>query len=70
MPFDDVKGLLASRTFWGIVLMVVGLFNKPLAEALDAESLTGAIELVFGAVGAVLAIVGRVKAVKSIRGIV
>lgn len=71
MPgFEDAKGLLTSKTFWGVILMVLGLFNKPVADALGADALSGMFESVFGAVGAVLAIYGRIKAAKSIKGIV
>lgn len=71
MPgFDDAKGLLTSKTFWGVILMVVSLFAKPIAEAVNADALSAMFEAVFAAVGAVLAVWGRIKAAKSIRGIV
>lgn len=70
MAFEDVKGLLTSKTVWGVIFMVLGFVAKPYADALDPDSMVSMFDAVFVAVGAVLGIVGRIKAVKSIRGIV
>lgn len=70
MAFDDVKGILLSKTVWGVVLMVLGFVAKPYADALDPDSLVSMFDAVFVAVGAILGIVGRIKAAKTIKGIV
>ncbi len=67
---DDWKGLLLSKTVWGVILMIIGIFAKPYADALDPDSIVGMFDLVFQAVGAILAIYGRLVAVKKIKGIV
>jgi hypothetical protein len=68
---DDVKGLFASKTFWGALVAglasILGIWGKELSP----EDQTRLVELgaaLVGALGALLAIVGRVTATKTIRG--
>ena len=60
---DPTKGLFASKTFWGVVMMLVAttgetLFGLPLDDLLgdDVAQSLGTIG------GAVLAVYGRIKA--------
>ena len=64
---NEAKSLLLSKTFWGIVLTVVGFFAKDYANALDPDSIVSMFDAVLVAVGAVLAVYGRIKAVKSVK---
>jgi hypothetical protein len=69
---NGVKGLLTSKTVWGVILMILGTFFKWTGE--DVRFLTEAAvniaSLGLEFVGAVLAVYGRMRAEKSIKGIV
>ncbi|MBX6773035.1 MAG: chitosanase [Chloroflexi bacterium] len=66
---NQYKPLLTSKTFWGVVLMLVGSII-PRVGVIDAQQLADASGLVLDAVGAVLAIYGRITARKVIDGVV
>lgn len=62
----EAKSFLASKTLWGVLLMVAGSvlgFNVP--EGVDQE-LANISSTVLEAVGAILAIYGRLKAEKKL----
>lgn len=62
------KGLLQSKTIWGIILLIAGpLLAKYGITSDDAQH---AVSLITEAVGAVIAIYGRIVATKPIGGVV
>jgi hypothetical protein len=64
----DTKGLLASKTVWGTVVMIIATalsFFK-----IDIGDQAGWVEAGMSLAGASLAIYGRIKAVKKISGVV
>lgn len=68
---NDVKGLLRSKTVWGVILMILGTFFQWSSE--DVKFLTEAavniVSLGLDLTGAVLAVYGRMKAEKNIKGV-
>ena len=54
---DEAKNLLLSKTFWGVVVMVVAVFSHNFSD-----KLAGGVDEIIAAVGAVLALYGRYKA--------
>ena len=69
---SEFKGLLTSRTVWGVILMILGTFFKWNSEDVRflTEAAVNVASLGLELTGAVLAIYGRMKAEKSIKGIV
>jgi len=69
---SEYKSLLTSKTVWGVILMILGTFFKWNNE--DVRFLTEAavniVSLAMEMTGAVLAVYGRMKAEKSIKGVV
>jgi hypothetical protein len=65
---NDVKGILLSKTFWGIVLMLLAKFVPHLA-GISAEDVVEVVSAVLTAVGAVVALIGRITAKATIKGI-
>jgi len=67
-----VKGMLMSKTVWGVLLMILGTFFKWTGE--DVKFLTevavNIVSLGTELVGAVLAVYGRMVAEKNIKGVV
>lgn len=66
----ESKGLLSSKSFWGVVLMVLAIFSErwfgfDLGEA--TQSFLSEQLVVIA--GAALAIYGRVRAEKKIEGV-
>lgn len=63
----DTKNFLASKTIWGVVVTLAGVFG--VADLLPenfADRMTDAINLGISLVGAVVAIYGRFKADKPV----
>lgn len=62
--FDESKSLFASKTFWGVVISLIGLLNAPgwLLETINADDLAKIADTGFEAVGLLLALIGRIKA--------
>ncbi len=65
---EETKGLLLSRTTWGVAMQVVSAVSLKLGY--DIGDTGGWVDLAIGVVGACLAIYGRMKAVKKISGAV
>lgn len=69
---EEVKGLLKSRTVWGVIIMIAGSLlgwsTEVQTEITDSAMLI--VSAVLEAGGAALAIYGRVKATKTIQGAV
>lgn len=68
---NEWKGLLKSKTVWGVICMIVGSFLGWGAEV-QAEVADNVMLIVSGAFdifGAGLAIYGRVKAKAEIKGV-
>ena len=69
---ENWKGLLSSKTVWGVIVMVIGTALGWGAEA--QEVITTSVMLIVSGVleilGAVLAIYGRIKAEKRIGSVV
>lgn len=67
---DEVKGLLASRTFWGIFVSMLGKLLAAVAGVeIDDETqaqLVQVIMLFVSGVGDLFALYGRIKATKKI----
>lgn len=62
----QVKSFIASKTIWGVILMIAGsIFGYNIPEGADQE-LAGIASVVMESVGAVLALYGRIKADKKI----
>ncbi|MEM4234448.1 MAG: hypothetical protein QXU75_04815 [Candidatus Methanomethylicaceae archaeon] len=64
-----MKGLLTSKTFWGLVILLAARFVPALADV-SGEEIAHAFDLILTGVGALLAIYGRVVATKKIKGLV
>lgn len=66
---DEVKPLLASKTFWGAIIGVLaagaGLFHYTITPA-DQASIIDLIVGVSGIAGSLIAIYGRIVASKQI----
>lgn len=60
----DVKGLLQSKTVWGVILQMVALVA--ISQGWDIGDADGWVELITGGVGFALALYGRITAVKRI----
>lgn len=67
--WDETKGLLASKTFWGLVLLIAARFVPDLG-VVSGDELAQAFELILSGVGTLLALYGRIKARKTIKGLV
>lgn len=65
---EDVKGILQSKTVWGVIVMVLATLTPRLG--LDIGDQTGLVTDITALIGAILAIYGRVKAVKKVGGVV
>jgi len=65
---EDVKGLLQSKTVWGVIVMVLATLTPRLG--LDIGDQTGLVADITALIGAILAIYGRIKAVKKVGGVV
>lgn len=66
---DDVKHILASRTFWGAAIAALATGLRWLGYELNAVDQTMVVDSVFTVItvaGSLLAIYGRVKATKTI----
>lgn len=66
---NGVKGLVASKTFWGAALAVVGSIAGLLGYGFSPEEQKAVIEIgttLATAFGGLFAIYGRVKATKKI----
>ncbi|MGR9413735.1 hypothetical protein GR211_22160 [Rhizobium leguminosarum] len=66
---NDVKGILQSKTIWGLIIAALGtLLNKYGYEvsALDQAALVDQIALVMQVVGWLVAFYGRIRATKVI----
>jgi len=67
---NDAKGLLQSKTVWGVILMVFAFFAPKLGLDLNAETQSVISDQLVTIVGAVLAIIGRVNASKDVNGVI
>lgn len=65
------KGLVTSKTFWGVVVMLVGtaLGWSPADQAATTNDVMTVVQGVATVAGAALAIYGRIKATKKIAGL-
>ena len=66
---NGTKSILASRTFWGALLVILASFFNLLGYAISEDMQAEAGELIAGftsLVGGVIALWGRVKATKKI----
>ena len=63
----DTKGILQSKTFFGLGLSLVGLIMQQFGY--DATSLIGSEDLILQVAGLAVAGYGRIKAVKKVRGL-
>lgn len=61
---NRAKSLITSKTFWGVVMMTLGVFVPEYQGVLD-----GSVDNILSVVGGVLAIYGRIKAVRPIGGV-
>jgi hypothetical protein len=69
MIMDNVKGLVFTKTFWGVVITLVGLV-LPKIRTLDPEAAASVAEQVMQAVGAVIALIGRITAKAQVVGFI
>ena len=69
---NDVKGLLTSKTVWGVIVMLVGtlLGMSQEAQAATTADVMVIVQAVVQIIGAAMAIYGRVMASKRIQGLV
>lgn len=67
--FEETKGILASKTFWGLVLMLAARF-VPALSGVSADELAQAFELILTGLGTLIAIYGRITATKKINGLI
>lgn len=67
---EDFKSLYTSRTFWGVIVSVLGkILSVAFGYTLDAEAegqLISFLMLLVSGVGDMLALYGRIKATKVI----
>ena len=64
-----MKPLIFSKTFLGVIVMVLGLILQHLKVPVLEGEVEGIVTLIIEVVGAILAIYGRYKAQKPIGGI-
>jgi membrane protein DedA with SNARE-associated domain len=68
MDFTEVKGLLQSKTIWGVIITILGAIlgwgSETQAVLTDQTMLV--VSAVVQAIGAVIAIIGRIKADKKV----
>lgn len=67
MNSSEYKSVFASKTVWGVVLMLVGNFTGNVIPVEFAGQVADSIGGVFEVVGAGLAIFGRAKADKGLK---
>lgn len=67
MGRTDEKNLLLSKTFWGVVILVLAPNLKWFGIDLDAEDYTIVGSEIITGIGALLAIIGRIGAKRKIR---
>lgn len=68
MKLTEVKGLLQSKTIWGVIITILAAilgWNAD-TQALLAEQTMELVSAAFQAIGAGLAIYGRIKAEKQV----
>ncbi len=66
----EEKGLLQSKTFWGVTVMVLAMFSEKLFGVKVDDVLNGNVDQsMVTLAGAALAIWGRVKAKAAIKSI-
>ena len=63
---EDSKGLVQSKTFWGVLIMAAPTIATWLGWSLSEAETQGIITAGTEAFGALLALWGRIKAVKPI----
>ena len=68
-PEAMTKGLLDSKTTWGVVVLLFMVLAKPILGIDLSQYLSENVEAVGGLTGAALALYGRVRASKPIDGI-
>ena len=61
----DVKGILQSKTIWGIIISIVAIFLKRKGIEVDE---TGLVNDFIAAAGSILAVYGRITATKVLIG--
>ena len=64
-----MKPLIFSKTFLGVIVMVIGLVLQYLKVPVLEGEVEGIVTLIIEVIGAVLAIYGRYKAQKPIGGV-
>lgn len=68
MDFTEVKGLLQSRTIWGVIITVLGAvlgWGTEMQTVLTDQTML-VVSAAVQAVGAVMTIYGRIKAEKKV----
>ena len=66
----EVKSLFASKTFWGVMVSLIGKLAAAGGYTVmpeDEATITAAISLLISGIGDALAVYGRVKATKPIK---
>ncbi|MBF0415610.1 MAG: hypothetical protein HQL79_07560 [Magnetococcales bacterium] len=63
----EEKSLHQSRTFWGVVIVLLSALAPSLGLEVDQGSLTSIANQIVAVVGAFLAVYGRIKAERPIR---